>query len=209
MRKGRYFKRNEISTIMKKTTFFVRNIIIRQSVKKTLQTGAIVSFLFMHQTSTAAPTLYTAQEIIPLHSVVTLPVSDASNGGHETNIEIFANDNYTSVYRTVLSFNKLIERYPEAVEMEPVMRFIADGIGNICIERVSVDCDTDSKVLNVAYRLPGNMLLSIRKPLCTMSDPYVMFNVYHLRKLLISDSASIDLLAQYMREVESHYSELA
>ena len=65
-----------------------------------------------------------------------------------------------------------------------------------------MDYDAGSKVLNVAYRLQGDMLLSVSKPLDTMDDIFVMFNMYHLRELLVSDSASIGLLAEYVVNVE-------
>ena len=42
-----------------------------------------------------------------------------------------------------------------------------------------------------------------------MDDAYVMFNVYHLRELLVSDTARIDLLAQYVRNVEKKIAEQA
>ena len=107
------------------------------------------------------------------------------------------------------AFYNLTARMPEAVELEAVADFITDGIGDIDVERVVMDCDRTSKVLNVAYRLPGDILLSVNKPLDTMDDAYVMFNVYHLRELLVSDTARIDLLAQYVRNVEKKIAEQA
>ena len=83
-----------------------------------------------------------------------------------------------------------------------MMHFIIEGIGNVDAERITMDYDASSKVLNVAYRLQGDMLLSVSKPLDTMDDIFVMFNMYHLRELLVSDSASIGLLAEYVVNVE-------
>ena len=100
------------------------------------------------------------------------------------------------------AFDKLTARMPEAKEAEPVKHFITEGIGNVDAECVTMDYDADSKVLNVAYRLQGDMLLSVNKPLDTMDDEFVMFNMYHLRDLLVSDSSSIGLLAEYVVNVE-------
>ena len=42
-----------------------------------------------------------------------------------------------------------------------------------------------------------------------MDDAFVMFNVYHGRDLLLSDSASIELLSEYIHDVEERIKELA
>ena len=86
------------------------------------------------------------------------------------------------------------------------MNFIVEGIGNINIEKVAVDCDLDSEILNVVYRLPDNVVLSISKPLETIDDDFVAFNLYHNRKLLVTDNANIGLLSHYINEVESNLS---
>ncbi len=107
------------------------------------------------------------------------------------------------------AFDKLTARMPDAKEAEPVMHFITEGIGSVDAERVTMDYDVGSKVLNVAYRLQGDMLLSVNKPLDTMDDEFVMFNMYHQRELLVSDSASIGLLAEYVVNVERRMAEEA
>ena len=125
-------------------------------------------------------------------------------------IEIFANKILSTSDKTFISFANLAMMHSdETGKMMPVMRIITKGIGEIDVEKVSVNCDFESEVLNVAYRLPNDILLSISKPLSTKDDSYVMFNLFHKRDLLLSDSASIELLSGYLKKVESRIAELA
>lgn len=125
-------------------------------------------------------------------------------------IEIFANKILSTSDKTFISFaNLAMKHFDETEKMMPVMRIIAKGIGEINVEKVSVNCDFESEVLNVAYRLPNDILLSISKPLSTKDDSYVMFNLFHKRDLLLSDSASVELLSGYLKKVESRIAELA
>lgn len=125
-------------------------------------------------------------------------------------IEIFANKILSTSDKTFISFANLAMIHPDEMEkMMPVMRIITKGIGEINVEKVSVNCDFESEVLNVAYRLPNGILLSISKPLSTKDDSYVMFNLFHKRDLLLSDSANVELLSGYLKKVESRIAELA
>lgn len=135
------------------------------------------------------------------------PVSSLSlgqNNSRENNgLEFFIGSTFNLSDQLQNAFDELCNNKPEAMEMKPAFCFISAGIGDIMAEKVSVSCDVDSKIMNVAYRLPGNMLLSVSKPLNTMDDKFVMFNLFHLRDLLISDTAEISFLSTYIHNAEA------
>lgn len=124
-------------------------------------------------------------------------------------VELFMGSTFSVTDQLKISFEDLCKSQPAALEMQPAFTLISDGIGEIMAEKVTVSCDIASKVLNVSYRLPGDILLSVNKPLVTMDDAFVMFNVYHQRELLVTDTARIDLLAEYVRNVEKRIAEQA
>ena len=182
---------------MKKITYSATSYPFDYFVKKTLRTGLVISFMFTAvQAHAITENSYHTQTPTEVENVITLP----SVG---TAVQTKSVD-----YMTEVAFQNTVKRFPAAAEMNPVMRFVAKGIGDIQVERVSVDCDATNKVLNVAYRLPDDILLSISKPLETMDDAFVMFNVYHKRQLLLSETASIDLLSQYIHNVEEKVQKL-
>lgn len=182
---------------MKKITYSATSYPFIRFVKKTLKTGLVISFMFTAVEAYAATeNSYHVQTPAEMENVITLP--SVGMTVETPSIE----------YMTEIAFQNTIRRMPAAAEMEPVMRFVAKGIGDIQVERVSVDCDTTNRVVNVAYRLPDDILLSISKPLETMDDTFVMFNVYHKRQLLLSETASIELLSQYIHNVEEKIQKL-
>ena len=196
---------------MNKPTYFVGEIVGIDTFTQRLRKSVITFFLSttMALSATAVNQYYTRIEKAP-QSLITVSVTERISGAKiPDGIEIFANNSYTSLDMTELSFKALTTRQPEAVELEPVMKFIINGIGSIDAERVSVDCDIDSKVLNIAYRLPNDILLSVSKPLITMDDNFVVFNLFHKRDLLVSKNATIDLLAKYINNIETTIHDLA
>lgn len=180
---------------MCKPTYTVKEYIETHEFTRHIKT-MIVTFMLFAVTSagTASQVEYKADRIT--QSTVVKEV-----GGHSVTLNRVMPITET-MQMADTAFDKLTARMPEAKEAEPVMHFIIEGIGNVDAERITMDYDAGSKVLNVAYRLQGDMLLSVSKPLDTMDDIFVMFNMYHLRELLLSDSASIGLLAEYVVNVE-------
>lgn len=120
-----------------------------------------------------------------------------------TGIEFFMGSTFSVTDRLQTAFDELCKNKPAAIEMKPAFCLISEGIGDILAEKVSVSCDVDNKILNVAYRLPSDMLLSVSKPLNTMDDRFVMFNLFHLRDLLISDTAEVSFLSTYIHNAEA------
>lgn len=118
-------------------------------------------------------------------------------------IQILARSTSNLSAITIAAFNDLVDREPEASEMYPVLEFIMSGLEKVNVERASVDYNMSTHVLNVAYRMPGNILLSISKPQETIEDSLVIFNLYHKRELLVSDIVDIEILSQYLHKVES------
>lgn len=196
---------------MKKTFYTAQMLASRSSFMRTLRTGVMITFLFTATLSNATPSeqRYTVErDIVTTEKIATIPAKSTLNKD-VVSIEIFA-DSYSALgFKTTQAYDRLVERCPQATELEPVMRFVTDGIGNIDAERVVMDCDPENKVLNVSYKLHDDMLLSVSKPLETMDDVFVMFNVYHGRDLLLSDSASIELLSEYLHNVEERIKALA
>ncbi len=193
---------------MKKPTYIVRDILHNDQLWETLRSGICIAlFTFTTVVSFGQENQYYSQiEDVP-DKIITLTAKDNVSGSLiPDGIEIFANHNKTSAYMTKQSFSELVSHNSNAKKLEPVMNFIVEGIGNINIKKVTVDCDLHSEVLNVAYRLPDNVVLSISKPLETMDDDFVAFNLYHNRKLLVTDNANIGLLSHYINEVESNLS---
>lgn len=181
---------------MCKPTYTVREYIEQLEITRRMKTAVVTFMLFAVTAITPVGAVnYSAVENA-------LPVVETVVGGQSATMSkvmtvVDAED------MSFAAFENLTVRYPEAVEMAPVAELITRGIGEVNAERIVMDCDMGSKVLNVAYRLPGNILLSINKPLDTMDDDFVMFNVYHFRELLVSDTARIGLLAQYIHNVEN------
>lgn len=180
---------------MCKPTYNVKEYIKTHEFTRHIKT-MIVTFMLFAVTSvgTTSQVNYTADRMSP--STVEKKVS-----GHSVTLNRVMPMTKT-MQMAETAFDKLTARMPEAIEAGPVMHFITEGLDNVDAERVTMDYDVGSKVLNVAYRLYGDMLLSVNKPLDTMDDEFVMFNMFHLRELLVSDSASIELLAEYVVNVE-------
>lgn len=195
---------------MKITFYTVQTFPLRDAFKKTLRTGVMITFMFAATVASANPV---KQYVAEQAAVTTETIATVSAKNILTKdiipVEIFADSHSTLEFNTLQAYDRMVERCPQASELEPVMRFVTDGLGDIKAERVVMDCDMNNKVLNVSYRMHDNMLLSISKPLDTMDDGFVMFNVYHGRELLVSDSASIELLSQYIHNVENRIKELA
>ena len=196
MRERGYYKGHDVED-MEKQTYSVKEALTRSEFVKKIRTG-IVTFFLISVTASASTTSVedyrsrlssdvTVETVIG-DSNVTMRRVIAENPMHE---------------QTDFAFNSLVSRVPEAAEMKSVACFVADGIGEIKAERVTMDCDTESKVLNVSYTLPNDILLSISKPMITMDDTFVMFNVYHGRELLLSDNSSIELLSLYIHNIEA------
>ena len=195
---------------MNKTTCTVQTLISRESFMRKLRTGVMITFLFTATVCGAAPIehYHVQRESKQTEQVVTVPAKSTISGD-VVPVSIMAETQNSLMFKTMQAYDSLVERQPQATALEPVMHFVTDGVGNINAERVSMDCDTESMVLNVAYRMPGDILMSISKPLDTLDDRLVMFNVYHRRDLLVSDRASIEMLANYIRAIESRISEQA
>ena len=186
---------------MSKPTYSVKEYIEKFEITRHMRSAVVTFMLFSVVTASAETVNYRSEQI-------TAPTVETVVAGQSMSMNRVIPVAKT-VYMASVAFGKLKTRMPNAEEMEPVADFITEGIGNIEAERVVMDCDNTVKVLNVSYRLPGDILLSVNKPLDTMDDEFVMFNVYHRRDLLVSDTASISLLAQYIRNVERRIAEQA
>ena len=180
---------------------------------KRLRSGVMISFFALSSISTSVAkdnqfTYLIEDDLKPITAVTAK--NFVSGEIIPDAIEIFANNILSTSDKTFISFEKLTMNHSEeAANMEPVVRFIAEGMGDIIAEKVSVNCDFENEIINVAYRLPNDILLSVSKPLSTMTDTFVMFNLFNKRQLLVSDSASIELLSTYIKKVESRVAKLA
>ena len=194
---------------MTKTTYTVQTFISREYFMRKLRTGVMITFLFTATVGGAASIdkYHVQKESIQTEQVVTVPAKSTISGD-VVPVSIMAETQNSLMFKTMQAYDNMLERQPQAEGLEPVMRFITEGVGDINAERVSMDSNTENMVLNVSYRMPDDMLLSISKPLETMGDTFVMFNVYHKRHLLLSETTSIELLSQYIHNVEEKIREL-
>lgn len=103
--------------------------------------------------------------------------------------------------RLSMSFSRLCVSDSGAERFRGVFSFIRDGIGNIEAERVSVDCSSETGIIDCRFRLPHDILLSVSKPLGTEDDRNVMFSIMHGRRPVVSDIADISLLREYVENV--------
>ena len=191
---------------MNKPTYIVKDILYNDQLWEKLRSGICIAlFAFTAVGTSGQENQYYSQIDDVPDKIISLSATDNVSGAFIPNgIEIFANRNFSNANMARLSFSELVSHNPGTQKFEPVVDFIIKGIGNIDIEKVVVDCDFDSEILNVVYRLPDNVVLSISKPLDTMDDDLVAFNLYHDRKLLVTDDASIGLLSRYIVEVGSN-----
>lgn len=187
---------------MCKPTYTVREYIEQLEITRHMK-SAVVTFMLV-----AVASITPAGAVNYSSAENDIPVVETVVGGQSATMnKVMAEAD--AIGMSFAAFKNLTARCPKAVEMTPVAEFVTKGIGEVSAERIVMDCDMIRKVLNVVYRLPGNMLLSINKPLDTMDDDFVMFNVYHFRELLVSDTARIGLLAQYVRNIENKIGEQA
>lgn len=195
---------------MKIKFYTVQTFPMRDAFKKTLRTGIMITFMFAATVASANPVkqYVVEQAVVTTETIATVPAKNLLTNDIIP-VEILADSHSAIEFKTIQAYDRMVERCPQATELEPVMHFVTEGLGNIYAERVIMDCDENNKVLNVSYKMHDNMLLSISKPLDTMDDAFVMFNVYHGRELLLSDSASIELLSEYIHNVENRIKELA
>lgn len=98
-------------------------------------------------------------------------------------------------------FHRLAEIDSKVNELESVFEFIVNGIGNVSAKRMSVDCDTESNIVNVCYRFSDGMMVSISKPLETMDDGFIAVNKYSNRKLVSTEITTIPLLKEYINQL--------
>lgn len=195
----RYFKVDDVLKHLGHNAVLRSGIIISllSLTDMTIKAASDIDFLMQPQTELVSSMRYS------------WPLTDQVSVYNTHDVEYFLGSTFSVCDMLDDAFNSLKERQPLAAEIEETYCLIRDGIGEIFAERVSVNYDATSKVVNVAYRLPGDILLSVSKPFNTMDDDYVMFNLFHLRKLLISDTADINLLSHYIHRAEQKASQIA
>jgi len=197
---------------MSKRFMTVDDVLKKLGRNTALRSGIVISlFSFSDLTIYAFSDLqYSSQSHIELVSSMeeSRPIMEMTIN-NSTDVEFYLGSTLCVTEMLDEVFEELKVREPQAATMEDIFYLIRDGIGNIFAEKVSVNCDVHNNVLNVAYRLPGDMLLSVSKPSSTADDQFVMFNLFHLRKLLISDTADLSLLSRYIHNAELKAAQLA
>ena len=91
-------------------------------------------------------------------------------------------------------------------EKETLEKFISDQFDGIGYLNKSVDYDEQGKVINVSYRMMGNILISLTKPYETLDDNFVSFSLYQDKTLLISEIADCGLILTYLNNVRERLS---
>lgn len=101
------------------------------------------------------------------------------------------------------AYATLCDKNPEAGTLRPVYEFMRKGLEVINAEKVSMDCNTESGMLNISFRLPEGVILSVTKLGETLNDNLVAFNIFSKRQLILSDVCEINMLADYIENVQS------
>lgn len=94
------------------------------------------------------------------------------------------------------------ETHEDVSELLEPFQEIAEGMSMIKAEKVSIDGDPSEGRLNVAFRLPDGMVLSLNKKIGLHDRGSVGFNLMHNRRLIISDIMEVSLLSQYISNVQ-------
>lgn len=81
-------------------------------------------------------------------------------------------------------------------------KYISEKFDDIEHVKKAVDFDTEGKRVNVAYRLPHDMLVSLGKRYDTLDNDEVTFGLYHKRECLILDWGSYKLFHKYLKNAE-------
>lgn len=87
-------------------------------------------------------------------------------------------------------------------EREELEKFISDRFDDIGYVKKAVNYDEESKLMNIAYRMKSDIILSINKPYETLDDEYVMFNIFCMNKILISAMMDCKSLYEYVLKCE-------
>ena len=198
---------------MSKTFFAVDDVLKRLVSYTPIREGLLIGLFTVPGVSIqAAQNMEYSDRPFNQIEMCSYPVSSLSAGqaySQESNgLEFFMGNTFNLTGQLQAAFDELCKNKPAALELKPAFCMISEGIGDIMAEKVSVSCDVESKIMNVAYRMPGDMLLSVSKPLNTMEDSFVMFNLFHLRELLISDTAEISFLSTYIHNAAARIAQV-
>ena len=94
------------------------------------------------------------------------------------------------------------ETHENVSELLEPFREIAEGMSMIKAEKVSIDGAPSEGRLNVAFRLPDGMVLSLNKKIGLHDRGSVGFNLMHNRRLINSNIMEVSLLSQYISNVQ-------
>ena len=174
----------------------------------TLRSGVAILLFSISTVVTAAPMEnYKIQEKATPEHVATI---SPTHGSSSNTVEIFGNKSLTPTYKAEQAYTELCSKDNGAKQLHDVFHFIVDGLGNdFEAEKVSVDCDSESAILNITYRLPSDVFISITKPQETMDDDNVVVSVSDLHSQLVSDIVPIDFLSTYIHSLETRRQELS
>lgn len=83
----------------------------------------------------------------------------------------------------------------------PAHQFLLEISSSIGAEKATLSCNSEYATVTHSLRLPHEFMLTLTKPMDTMDDTKVMFNLMRNRKLLISDVVKSSLLKEYIGNV--------
>lgn len=85
--------------------------------------------------------------------------------------------------------------------LAPAHQFLMEISPSIGAEKATLSCNIEYAAVTHSLRLPHGFMLTLTKPMDTMDDTKVMFNLMRNRKLLISDVVDSSLLKEYIGSV--------
>lgn len=107
-------------------------------------------------------------------------------------------------YKLNSAFEKFQKRIKSDVTLlRPGYEEIATAMDGINAEKVTVDGDPEEGVINVAFLLPGDVVLSVVKTVGVNGPGEVGVNLIRDRQPIISGIENLDFLRQYIMRLES------
>lgn len=129
-------------------------------------------------------------------------VDTASSISPDGNIVLASNEQSTAD-KISLAYSRFVSDKGGDSSLDDVCGFMADEMKAVRVDKVSVDGSVDDGLLNMSFRLPDGMILSVNKRRDTMDSRLVAFNIIRDRRLVISDVMDIHNLREYINTVQA------
>ena len=124
---------------------------------------------------------------------------------YSSDIEVVLSSNSLSTKDKMINAFENFKQYSKQDTqcLEQPFSEIVEEFKSINVDKVSVDGDPVKGRLNVAFRLPDGIILSINKKIGLHKGGIVGFNIISNKQLLLSDVISLSRLREYISNVQN------